>query len=212
MIDFYAARTPNGRKISIMLEECSASYRTHFIDIGRGEQFEPTFTAINPNAKIPAIVDSDGKEPVTVFESAAILIYLAEKFGRLMPIEARARATCMSWTVWQVANVGPMFGQAHHFTSKAPEKCPHAIERFSSEAVRLLHVMEKRLGEARYLAGDYSIADIAVFPWIRVALEPMATARPDLVGETPNIRRWFAEISARPAVQRGIALGSEVRT
>jgi GST-like protein len=113
----------------------------------------------------------------------------------------------MSWTIWQVANVGPMFGQAHHFTSKAPEKCPHAIERFSTEAARLLLVMDKRLSESAYLAGGYSIADIAVFPWIRVALEPMATARPDLVGATPNIRRWFADINARPAVQRGLAMG-----
>lgn len=208
MIDLYAARTPNGRKISIMLEECAARYRTCFIDIGRGEQFEPAFTAINPNAKIPAIVDRDGQAPVTVFESAAILVYLAEKFGRFVPREAAARAACMSWTVWQAANVGPMFGQAHHFTSKAPEMCPHAIERFSNEAARLLRVMETRLGEARYLAGDYTIADIAVFPWIRAALDPMARARPELVGETPNIRRWFAEIGARPAVQRGLALGA----
>lgn len=208
MIDFYAARTPNGRKIAIMLEECAAGYETRFIDLGRGEQFEPAFTAINPNAKIPAIVDRDGAAPVVVFESAAILIYLADKFGRLLPVEAPARAACMSWTVWQVANVGPMFGQAHHFTSRAPETCPHAIERFATESARLLHVMERRLGEARFLAGDYSIADIAVFPWIRAALDPMASARPDLVGDTPNIRRWFAEVSARPAVQRGIAFGA----
>ncbi|NWG54401.1 MAG: glutathione S-transferase N-terminal domain-containing protein [Hydrogenophilaceae bacterium] len=208
MIDFYAARTPNGRKIAIMLEECAARYETRLIDLGRGEQFEPAFTAINPNAKIPAIVDRDGAASVVVFESAAILIYLAEKFGRLLPVEAPARAACMSWTVWQAANVGPMFGQAHHFTSRAPETCPHAIERFAAESARLLHVMERRLGEARFLAGDYSIADIAVFPWIRAALDPMASARPDLVGDTPNIRRWFAEVGARPAVQRGIAFGA----
>ena len=207
MIDFYAARTPNGRKIAIMLEECAAPYETHLIDIGKGEQFRPDFTHINPNGKIPAIVDRDAPEPVVVFESAAILIYLAEKFGTLMPQSPRDRATCMSWTIWQVANVGPMFGQAHHFTSKALEKCPHAIERFSTEAARLLLVMDKRLSEAPYLAGAYSIADIAVFPWIRVALEPMATARPDLVGATPHVRRWFADINARPAAQRGLAMG-----
>ncbi len=207
MIDFYAARTPNGRKIAIMLEECAAPYETHLVDIGKGEQFHPDFTPINPNGKIPAIVDRDAPEPVVVFESAAILIYLAEKFGMLMPQSPRDRATCMSWTIWQVANVGPMFGQAHHFTSKAPEKCPHAIERFSTEAARLLLVMDKRLSESAYLAGAYSIADIAVFPWIRVALEPMATARPDLVGATPHVRRWFADINARPAVQRGLAMG-----
>lgn len=207
MIDFYAARTPNGRKIAIMLEECAASYETRLVDIGNGEQFHPDFTRINPNGKIPAIVDHDAPAPVIVFESAAILIYLAEKFGTLMPQSPPHRATCMSWTIWQVANVGPRFGEAHHFTSKAPEKCPHAIERFSTEAARLLRVMDKRLSEAAYLAGAYSIADIAVFPWIRVALEPMATARPDLVGATPHIRRWFAEIDARPAVQRGLAMG-----
>ena len=207
MIDFYAARTPNGRKIAIMLEECAAPYETHFVDIGKGEQFQPDFTRINPNGKIPAIVDHDAPAPVIVFESAAILIYLAEKFGTLMPQSPPDRAACMSWTIWQVANVGPRFGEAHHFTSKAPEKCPHAIERFSTEAARLLLVMDKRLSEAAYLAGEYSIADIAVFPWIRVALEPMATAQPDLVGATPHIRRWFAEISARPAVQRGLAMG-----
>jgi len=177
------------------------------VDIGKGEQFSPDFTRINPNGKIPAIVDRDAPEPVIVFESAAILIYLAEKFGTLMPQSPPDRATCMSWTIWQVANVGPRFGEAHHFTSKAPEPCPHAIERFSTEAARLLLVMDKRLSETAYLAGAYSIADIAVFPWIRVALEPMATARPDLVGATPHIRRWFEDINARPAVQRGLAMG-----
>lgn len=207
MIDFYAARTPNGRKIAIMLEECGAPYETHLVDIGNAEQFRPDFTRINPNGKIPAIVDHNAPEPVTVFESAAILIYLAEKFGMLMPQSVPERAMCMSWTIWQVANVGPMFGQAHHFTSKAPEKCPHAIERFSTEAARLLLVMDKQLSESAYLAGDYSIADIAVFPWIRVALEPMAAARPDLVAATAHIRRWFADIDARPAVQRGLAMG-----
>lgn len=165
------------------------------------------FTRINPNGKIPAIVDRDATEPVIVFESAAILIYLAEKFGTLIPQSPPDRATCMSWTIWRVANVGPMFGQALHFTSKAPEKCAHAMERFSIEAARLLRVMEQRLSEHTYLAGDYSIADIAVFPWITVALEPMASARPDLVGATPHVRRWFADLNARPAVQRGLAMG-----
>jgi GST-like protein len=206
MIEFYAAKTPNGRKIAIMLEECAATYEMRLVDIGKGEQFHPDFTRINPNGKIPAIVDHDAPTPVIVFESAAILIYLAEKFGTLMPQSPPDRAACMSWTIWQVANVGPMFGQAHYFTSRAPEKCAHAIERFSIEAVRLLHVMEQRLSQHAYLAGDYSIADIAVFPWIRVALDPMAKARPDLVGVTPHVRRWFADINARPAVQRGLAM------
>jgi GST-like protein len=207
VIDFYAARSPNGRKISIMLEECSAEYRTHFVDLEGGQQFSPEFRRINPNSKIPAIVDASGDEPVTVFESAAVLIYLAEKFGRLMPTGSAARAQCMSWTIWQVANVGPMFGQSHHFHSVAPEQCPYAIKRFSKEAARLVRVMERRLAEADYLAGAYSIADIAVFPWMRVALDSMAETYPDLVGETPAIRRWFAEVNDRPAVQRGLALG-----
>jgi GST-like protein len=207
MIDFYAARSPNGRKISIMLEECDAPYRVHFVNLENGEQFKPEFRRINPNSKIPAIIDDGGEAPVTVFESASILIYLAEKFDRLLPGTPAERAECISWTVWQVANVGPMFGQSHHFNSIAAEKCPYAITRFSKEAARLVRVLERRLAERAFLAGDYSIADIAVFPWIRVALDSMVRNFPDLVGETPSIRRWFAEISERPAVQRGLALG-----
>jgi GST-like protein len=207
MIDFYAARSPNGRKISIMLEECGASYRVHFVNLEQGEQFKPEFRRINPNSKIPAIIDHDGEEPVTVFESASILIYLAEKFDRLLPKSAAGRAECISWTVWQVANVGPMFGQSHHFNSVASEKCPYAIARFSKEAARLVRVMERRLAENVFLAGEYSIADVAVFPWIRVALDSIVRNFPDPTGETPNLRRWFAEDNERPAVQRGLTLG-----
>lgn len=207
MIEFYAARSPNGRKISIMLEECGAPYRVHLVNLEQGEQFKPEFRRINPNSKIPAIIDNEGEEQVTVFESASILVYLAEKYDRLLPRTPAARAECISWTVWQVANVGPMFGQSHHFNSVALEKCPYAITRFSKEAARLVRVMERRLAERAFLAGDYSIADIAVFPWIRVALDSMIRNFPDLVGETANLRRWFAEISERPAVQRGLALG-----
>lgn len=206
MIDLYTAKTPNGRKIAIMLEECAAQYEQRWIDLSAGAQFAPAFLAINPNAKIPAIVDRGAQPEVAVFESAAILFYLAEKFGRFLPADAQGRAAALSWTVWQAANVGPMLGQAHHFTSKAPEKSPHAIERFSMEAARLVKVMDKRLSEAPYLAGDYSIADIAVFPWIRAALEPMRQARPDLIGDTLSIERWFDLIQARPAVQRGLSL------
>lgn len=207
MIEFYAARSPNGRKISIMLEECGAPYRVHFVNLEQGEQFKPEFRRINPNSKIPAIIDNEGEAQVTVFESASILIYLAEKYERLLPRTPAGRAECISWTVWQVANVGPMFGQSHHFNSIAPEKCPYAITRFSKEAARLVRVLERRLAEHAFLAGAYSIADIAVFPWIRVALDSMIRNFPDLVGETANVRRWFAEISERPAVQRGLALG-----
>lgn len=207
MIDFYAARSPNGRKISIMLEECGADYRVHFVNLEQGEQFKPEFRLINPNSKIPAIVDNEGECSVTVFESASILIYLAEKFDRLLPRTPPGRAACISWTVWQVANVGPMFGQSHHFRSVAKEECLYAVERFSKEAARLVRVLERRLSQEAFLAGDYSIADIAVFPWIRVALDSMVSNFPDLVGETPSIRRWFAALSERPAVQRGLALG-----
>jgi len=207
MIDFYAARSPNARKISIMLEECGAAYQVHFVNLEQGEQFKPVFRLINPNSKIPAIIDNEGDAPVTVFESASILIYLAEKFGRLLPRTPAGRASCISWTVWQVANVGPMFGQSHHFRSVAQEECPYAVKRFSKEAARLVRVLERRLSQEAFLAGDYSIADIAVFPWIRVALDSMVRDFPDLVGETPSIRRWFAELSQRPAVQRGLALG-----
>lgn len=207
MIEFYAARSPNGRKISIMLEECGAPYRVHFVNLEQGEQFKPEFRRINPNSKIPAIIDDEGGAPVTVFESASILIYLAEKYDCLLARTPGGRAECISWTIWQVANVGPMFGQSHHFNSIAPEKCAYAITRFSKEAARLVRVMERRLADREFLAGDYSIADIAVFPWIRVALDSMAQNFPDLVGDTANIRRWFAEISGRPAVQRGLALG-----
>lgn len=207
MIDFYAARSPNGRKISIMLEECGAPYQVHFVNLERGEQFSPEFRRINPNSKIPAIVDNEAEMPVTVFESASILIYLAEKFDRMLPKTPAGRAECISWTVWQVANVGPTFGQSHHFNSIAPEKCPYAISRFSKEAARLVRVMERQLAAKAFLAGEYSIADIAVFPWIRVALDSMVRNFPDLTGETPNVRRWFAEVSERPAVQRGLALG-----
>lgn len=207
MIDFYAARSPNGRKISIMLEECGAPYRVHFVNLEKGEQFKPEFRRINPNSKIPAIIDTEGEAPVTVFESASILIYLGEKFGRLIPKSAAGRAECISWTAWQVANVGPMFGQSHHFNSIASEHSPYAVARFSKEAARLVRVLERRLAERAFLAGDYSIADIAVFPWIRVALDSIIRNSPDHVGETPSIRRWFGEISMRPAVQRGLALG-----
>lgn len=208
LIDFYTARSPNGRKIAIMLEECGVPYRAHFVNLEKGEQFRPEFRAVNPNSKIPAIVDPDGPEPVTVFESAAILIYLAEKHDRLISRTPAGRAACISWTVWQVANVGPMFGQSHHFNSIAPEKCHYAIARFAKEAGRLVRVMERRFGETAFLAGDYSIADIAVFPWVRVALDSLARDFPGNVGETPAVRRWFAEVGARPAVQRGLAFAS----
>lgn len=208
MIDLYTAGTPNGRKISIMLEECELPYRAHLVNLERREQFEPAFVGINPNSKIPAIVDHGPKgEPVRVFESGAILIYLARKAGRLLPAEPAQHFACLSWVFWQVANVGPTFGQAHHFATVAPEKLDYAINRFGDEAARLVRLMDDHLGHTAFLAGDYSIADIASFPWLRVALDSICQARPETTGEAKHIRRWLAVIAARPAVERGLAVG-----
>lgn len=207
MIDLYTARTPNGRKVSIMLEECALPYRVTLIDIGKGEQFHPDFVSINPNAKIPAIVDHGEETPVPVFESGAILIYLAEKAGRFLPADPVSRSACLSWLFWQVGNVGPMFGQANHFATVAPEKLDYPIERFGADAARLVRLMDGRLGRSEFLAGDYSIADMAAFPWLRVAVGSICQARPEVAGEGLNIQRWLAGIAARPAVVRGMAVG-----
>jgi GSH-dependent disulfide-bond oxidoreductase len=203
MIDLYTWGTPNGRKASVMLEEVGLAYRAHAIDIGKGDQFTPAFVAINPNSKIPAIVDSDGPDgaPIAVFESGAILIYLAEKTGRFLPTLPRARYEVLQWLMFQMGGVGPMFGQAHHFRRFAPEKIPYGIERYTKETRRLYGVMDRRLGSSAYLAGDYSIADIATFPWV-ARFEYQGVELP----EFPNVKRWFDAIAARPAVARGMAV------
>ena len=201
MIDLYTWGTPNGRKASIMLEEVGLPYEAHAVNIGKGEQFQPDYLTLNPNGKIPTIVDRDGPggKPVSVFESGAILIYLAEKTGTLMPAEPRARIQALEWLMFQMGGVGPMFGQAHHFLRQAPEQLPYAIERYTKEVRRLYGVMDKRLGAVEYLAGAYSIADIATYPWVsrhdwhRVEL-----------AEFPNVARWYRVITARPAVDRGM--------
>jgi GST-like protein len=201
MIDLYTWATPNGRKISILLEEVALPYEVFKIDISSGEQFSPEFLAINPNGKIPAIVDHDGPggERLAIFESGAILIYLAEKTGQLLPSEPVARLTAIEWLMFQMGGFGPMLGQAHHFRRFAPERIPYAIERFEKEAARLYAVLDRRLVAVEYLAGDYSIADIACYPWV---------ARCEWQGVTlddfPNVQRWFTTISERPAVQRGM--------
>ena len=207
MIDLYTWTTPNGRKVSIVLEECGLEYEVHPINLREGEQFAPEFLKISPNNRIPAIVDreADGG-PLSVFESGAILIYLAEKTGKFLAPKGRQRASALEWVMWQMGNVGPMFGQLSHFVNTAPEKIPYAIERYSGEAARLIGVMEKRLGEARFLGGDYSIADIITYPWVVPAIDLIAGARPDVVGEAANTRRWLAEVAARPAVARGMAV------
>jgi GSH-dependent disulfide-bond oxidoreductase len=202
MIDLYTWATPNGHKASIMIEELALDYRVHPIDIGNDEQFAPDYVAINPNAKIPTIVDQEGPGggPFAVFESGAILIYLADKTGRLLSPEPRRRSQAIQWLMFQVGGVGPMLGQAQHFRRFAPQPVPYAIERYSREAARLYGVLDRRLGEAEFLADDgYSIADIATYPWV-VRHEWQGVSFADL----PNLRRWFAAVGARPAVQRGM--------
>jgi GST-like protein len=197
--------TPNGHKVHIMLEELGLPYEVIPVDIAKGEQFRPEFLAITPNHRIPAIVDPAGPEgrPLALFESAAILIYLAEKTGSaLLPREGEARWRCLQWTMFQMGSVGPMFGQYNHFANYAAEKLPYAIERYGNEVRRLHRVLEKRLAESAYLAGaEYSIADICTFPWIR-----NADRRGIDLGEFPAVRRWHDAIAARPAVRRGVAV------
>ena len=200
MIDLYSWTTPNGRKIHIMLEEVGLEYTTHPIDIRKGDQFEPEFLKISPNNRIPAIVDHDGPDgaPYSLFESGAILIYLAEKTAMLMPKVPAKRYRVIEWLMFQMGNVGPMLGQAHHFRSYAPDPIDYAIARYTNEAGRLYHVLDKRLGDHEFLAGEYSIADIATYPW----LQSYERQGQD-INEFPNLKRWFDTIEARPAVRRG---------
>jgi len=205
MIDLYTWTTPNGRKVSIMLEETGLPYEVHPVNIGKDEQFAPSFLKVGPNNRIPAIVDRDADAgPVSVFESGAILIYLAEKTGKFLAPKGEQRAKTLEWLMWQMGGVGPMLGQANHFINTAPEKIPYAIDRYIGEGARLIKVLDKRLGEAAYMGGDYSIADMATYPWISVAFDLIAQAKPDVVGEGANVRRWLDAVGARPAVQRGM--------
>ena len=201
MIDLYTWSTPNGRKVSIMLEELALPYRVHPVNIGKGDQFKPKFVAISPNSKIPAIVDPDGPEgePLSLMESGAILVYLAAKSGKLLPESVRGRYVALQWLMFQMGGVGPMFGQAHHFLRAAKEAVPYAIGRYTTETRRLYGVLDARLAEHEYLADDYSIADIATYPW--VARHEWHKTR---LADYPHVRRWFDAISARPAVQRGM--------
>ena len=202
MIQLYTWATPNGKKVSIMLEEVELPYEVHPINITKGDQLKPEYVAINPNNKIPAIIDSDGPDgkPLKLFESGAILMYLAEKTGKFLPQEMAKRYEVIQWLMFQMGGVGPMFGQANYFY-RLEEKVPFAIERYHKEAIRLYKVLEQTLGQRDYLAGEYSIADIATYPWVgrhdghNVKLE-----------EFPNVKRWFDVISQRPAVKRGMAV------
>lgn len=203
MIDLHTWRTPNGRKVSIMLEELEFPYNLHPVNIGKDEQFTPAFLAISPNNKIPAIVDQDGPggNPYSVFESGAILLYLAEKAGgRLLPKDPRARYDVIQWLMFQMGGVGPMFGQAHHFL-RAEQEVPYAITRYKNETRRLYGVMEKRLSENEFLAGEYSVADVATFPW--VGRHPVHQV--DLA-DFPSVNRWFETVGSRPGVKRGMKI------
>ena len=201
MIELYTWGTPNGRKVSVMLEECALAYNVHKINIGKDEQFAPEFLKLNPNGKIPAIVDSEGPDgkPISLMESGAILLYLASKTGQFLPADTRGRWVVTEWLMFQMASVGPMFGQCHHFLRAAKEQIPYGIERYTREKDRLYAVLDKRLGEQAFLAGEYSIADIATYPWV----SRHEWHKTDLA-QYPNVKRWFDQISARPAVQRGM--------
>ena len=202
MIDFYTFTTPNGRKPAIMLEELGLPYTIHKIHIGKGDQFSPEYVAINPNSKIPAIIDRDAD--LKVFESGAILIYLAEKTGsKLLPTEPADRAQVMEWLMFQMASVGPMFGQFGHFQNFAPEKIPYAIERYQKETLRLLGVLEGQLADNEYIAGDYSIVDIATYPWVEASTTPYLGVP---LEELPNVQRWVETMESRPAVKTGMAI------
>ena len=201
MIDLYSWKTSNGKKASIMLEECGLDYNIHPIHIGQDDQFTPEFTAINPNGKIPAIIDQDGPggQPYTVFESGAILMYLAEKTGQFMPTETAARYEVIQWLMFQMGGIGPIFGQVHHFKRAAKEQVPYAINRYYTECRRLYSVLDARLEGRDYLAGDVSIADFATLPWVfRHDWQEV-----DL-GDFPNVKRWYDVLMARPALTRGM--------
>jgi GSH-dependent disulfide-bond oxidoreductase len=204
MIDLYFSTTPNGYKVTILLEELGWSYNVIPVHIGKGEQFKPEFLKISPNNKIPALVDHDGPDrtPIAIFESGAIMMYLAEKSGwRFMPADMRRRYDVVQWLMFQMGSVGPMLGQAHHFRRYAPEPIPYAVERYTNEARRIYGVIDRRLSEVPYLAREYSIADMATYPWLR----PHKWQGQDLA-EFPHLSRWYTDVRARPAVQRGLAI------
>ncbi len=209
MIEVYSWATPNGHKVHIMLEECGLPYRVYAVDIGAGEQFAPAFLAISPNNKVPAIVDPDGpdSQPISLFESGAILLYLAGKTGRFLPASTHGKYEVLKWLMFQMGSVGPMLGQAHHFRVYAPEKIPYAVDRYTNETRRLYGVMNKRLANSKYLGGPaYSIADIAVFPWLR-SWKNQGIDWADF----PHLKGWFDELAHRPAVMRGVEVLADRR-
>lgn len=210
MIELYYWTTPNGHKITIFLEEAGLRYRLVPVNISKGEQFNPEFLAISPNNRMPAIVDhapKDGGKPISVFESGAILLYLAEKTGKYLPHDFRRRMEVMEWLFWQMAGLGPMAGQNHHFSQYAPEKIPYAIERYVKETNRLYGVLNKRLSNREFVAGHYSIADMAIYPWT-VPYERQGQNLKDF----PDLKRWFEGMRERPAVKRAYARAKEINT
>ncbi len=205
MLELYFYPSPNGLKITIMLEECALAYRLCFVDITRGAQFSPDFLRISPNNKIPALIDHDADgAALTLFESGAILLHLAQRSGRFLPAGGAGRARCLSWLFWQVGGLGPMAGQAHHFRAFAPQAVPYAIQRYTDEVNRLYGVLNRALQQNEWIAGEYSIADMACYPWI-MPYERQGQRLEDF----PHVQRWFAAMAARPAVQRGLAQGHE---
>ncbi|MDJ0582544.1 glutathione binding-like protein [Crocosphaera sp.] len=210
MIDLYYWTTPNGHKITIFLEEAQLNYNIKLVNIGKGEQFEPEFLKISPNNRIPAIIDRspvDGGEPISIFESGAILLYLAKKTNKFLPTDIRGEMEAMQWLFWQMGGLGPMLGQNHHFSHYAPEKIPYAINRYVKETGRLYGVLDKRLQDREYIVNDYSIADMAVYPWI----VPHQQQQQNL-GEFPNLKRWFETVQNRPAVQKAYERAKNLKT
>ncbi len=210
MIDLYFWTTPNGYKPMLFLEEAGVPYTIVPVDIGKGEQFEPEFLKISPNNRIPAIVDhapAGGGAPIPIFESGAILLYLAEKTGRFLPADVAGRTEALQWLFWQMGGLGPMLGQNLHFSAYAPERIPYAIDRYAKETERLYGVLDRRLADSEFVAGDYSIADMAIYPWI-LTLE----RKEGNLGDFPNLKRWFETIAARPATIRAYAKGKAVNT
>jgi GSH-dependent disulfide-bond oxidoreductase len=209
MIDLYSWPTPNGNKIHIMLEECKLPYAVHAINIGKGDQFQPEFLKISPNNKIPALVDPDGPDgkPISIFESGAILIYLASKTGKFMPKGVRAKYEVLQWLMWQMGGFGPMLGQAHHFRLYAPEKIDYAYDRYTNESKRLYGVLDKQLSENNFVAGkQYTIADMAIFPWARSHANQGVSLE-----DYPHVKRWFELVAARPAVIKAVTVLADLR-
>lgn len=208
MIDLYYAPTPNGWKISILLEECEIPYNVKYVNIMSGEQYAPEFLKTSPNNRIPAIIDhapADGGDPLSIFETGAIMEYIADKHGDFLPTDKRGRANVMQWLMWQMGGLGPMLGQHGHFKLYAPEKIPYAIDRYRTETERLYAVLDKQLSDNIYVAGDYSIADMAIFPWVRTYKRQEIDLE-----KFPNVRRWYDLLKERPALRKGLDLGKEL--